>query len=100
MISLNESNFKNIEKYSQSLVYFWASWCGPCLDYVAVLEQFEKDFPEITVIKINVEENQELGRKYSVIVMPTLTFFKKGKPVKSLIGTQEKEYLYEMAKST
>jgi thioredoxin 1 len=98
MISLNEGNFNTIEKQPLSLVYFWASWCGPCLDYSTILEQFEKDFPNIVVSKVNVEENQELTRKYSIIVVPTLTFFKKGKPVKTMIGTQVKDHLYEIAK--
>ena len=99
MISLNEGNFNTIEKQSLSLVYFWASWCGPCLDYFPILEQFEKDFSDIIVSKVNVEENQELSRKYSIIVVPTLMFFKKGKPIKTMIGTQLKDHLYEIVKS-
>lgn len=62
------------------------------------LEEFETENPDIPVYKVNVEENQELARKYSIIVMPTLMLFKKGKSVKTLIGTQLKHDLNAISK--
>jgi len=50
------------------------------------------------VYKVNVEENQELACKYSIIVIPTLMVFKKGKSVKTLIGTQLKHDLNRVLK--
>jgi len=97
MISLNEETFDiTVKKNPLCLVYFWAAWSGPCLNYFDILEEFEKENTSILLFKVNVEENQELARKHSIIVMPTLTFFKKGKPVKVLIGTQNKQHLNEL----
>lgn len=97
MISLTEENFDSIKKDPVCFVYFWATWSGPCLNCFG-LEEFETENPDIPVYKVNVEENQELARKYSIIVMPTLMLFKKGKSVKTLIGTQLKHDLNAISK--
>ena len=97
MISLTEEAFDSIKKEPICLVYFWATWSGPCLNCFG-LDDFEKENPEFPVYKVNVEENQELARKHSIIVIPTLMVFKKGKSVKTLIGTQLKHDLNRVLK--
>jgi thioredoxin 1 len=97
MISLTEETFDSIKKDPICLVYFWATWSGPCLNCFG-LDEFEKENPEFPVYKVNVEENQELARKHSIIVIPTLMVFKKGKSVKTLIGTQLKHDLNRVLK--
>lgn len=97
MISLTEETFNSIKKDPICLVYFWSTWSGPCLNFFE-LDDFEKENPEVPVYKINVEENQELTRKHSIIVIPTLIVFRKGKLVKILIGTQSKSDLNRVTK--
>ncbi len=92
MISLNENNFESIKKESTCLVYFWATWSGPCMNF-SELDLFKKENPDFPIYKVNVEENQKLTSKYSIVVIPTLIVFKKGKLVKTLIGTQLKHEL-------
>lgn len=85
--SLTEETFDLIKKESLCLVYFWAAWSGPCLNY-SVLNELEKENPTLSIYKVNVEENPELIKKLSIIVVPTLVFFKNGKQGQTLIGCQ------------
>lgn len=80
------------------LIMFWASWCGPCIEY-QYLEEFESVTPGTFVGRINVEENQDLAAIYSIVVMPTYIFFKQGLPTKRLVGLQTKESLLEAVRS-
>lgn len=98
LISLTELDFKeNIEKGTW-IVQFWVSWCGPCID-TRELEEFQLVSPGITVGRVNVEENINLGIEYSINVYPTYVLFKKGNPIKWLVGFQTADYLKKMVKS-
>lgn len=92
--SLTEETFDLIRKDSLCLVYFWATWSGPCLNYPD-LDGFVQENSTLPIYKVNVEENPELTRRFSVIVMPTLIFYKKGKAVLTLIGCQNIQVLRE-----
>lgn len=63
------------------LVDFFAPWCGPCQILLPKIDEAAEKFKDkIKIVKVNVDENQELASKYSVLSIPTLIFFKGGKP--------------------
>ena len=91
MITLNDATFKTevLESDVPVLVDFWASWCRPCNVLTPVLEKVAGECPDCKVGKINIDENQETPKNYSVGSIPTLIFFKGGKEVKRMIGLQD-----------
>ncbi len=69
------------------LVDFWAPWCGPCHNMAPALEAFSKDNAEkIKVYKLDVDDNPKTAEKYSIKSIPTLIFFRNGKPLDTLRG--------------
>lgn len=72
------------------IVDFYADWCGPCKMIGSVLE--ETDF---NILKVNVDDFQELAIRYGVMSIPTLIKFKDGNEVKKIIGFRSKEELEE-----
>lgn len=100
LIVLNNENFENLVLKSEKpvLVDFWADWCGPCKMLAPVLEQFAAAHPEITIAKVNVDENPELTMMYRIASIPTLLFFKDGKKVNQSIGYVSLEALEELIK--
>ena len=68
------------------LVDFWAEWCGPCRMLGPVLEQLAADRPDVTVAKVDVDENMSLAAAYGVESIPMLLVFKNGQLVNKSIG--------------
>jgi len=73
---------------------FWAPWCGPCRMVGPVLEKLAADHPDkVTVIKVNVDQNQELAARFAVMSIPTVIMFKGGQLAKQLVGARgQKDY--------
>ena len=78
------------------LVDFWATWCGPCRMIAPVLEEVAKERPEVTVCKVDVDEERELALEYGVSSIPTLLVFRDGKVVNQSIGAMPKERILAM----
>ena len=75
------------------LLDLWAGWCGPCMMQGPVLDEMAGEYDNIKIGKINIDEQQELAIKYGVMSIPTLMFFKDGKPTDTLVGLRSKEQL-------
>jgi thioredoxin len=76
------------------VVDFWAPWCGPCRMVGPVLEKLASDHPEkVTVLKVNVDSNQELAARYGIMSIPTVIMFEGGQLKTQLIGARsQKDY--------
>ena len=76
------------------VVDFWAPWCGPCRMVAPVLEKIAADHGEkVSVLKVNVDENQELAAKFGIMSIPTVMMFQGGEQKAMLIGARsQKDY--------
>lgn len=70
---------------------FYADWCGPCQMLKPILEEIEKEHPEVEFVPINIDEEQELAEKYEVMSIPTLVFLDdEDKVVETFVGIKSK----------
>src|SRR5579872_680901 len=73
------------------LVDFWAEWCGPCHAVSPVLDKIAEERPdELTLVKVNIDENQNLAGRYGVMSIPMMILFKDGEPAAAAIGARPK----------
>ncbi len=87
-----EDNLEDILKGGSFLVDFYADWCGPCKMISPILEEIT----EIDIIKINVDEHQDIAQSYGVMSIPTLIFFENSKEVKKEIGFKNKDEILNL----
>lgn len=73
------------------LVDFWAAWCGPCRQIAPSLEAIAAEHSEqLTIVKLNIDENPATAAKYGVMSIPTLNVYKGGEVVKTIVGAKPK----------
>lgn len=79
-------------------VDFWAPWCGPCQQMGPIVEELEADYGDgkIKIGKLNVDDNQMIAGKYSVMSIPSFLLFKGGEVVDTVVGGVQKEKLKAM----
>jgi thioredoxin 1 len=78
------------------LVDYWAEWCGPCRQVAPVLEAIAAEHGDkIDIVKLNVDDNPEVTRKYGILNIPTLGVFQNGQVVKELVGARSKSKLLD-----
>jgi thioredoxin 1 len=76
------------------LVDYWAEWCGPCRQVAPVLEAIAAEHGDkIDIVKLNVDQNPEVTRRYGILNIPTLGVFQNGQVVKELVGARSKSAL-------
>jgi thioredoxin 1 len=74
------------------LVDFWAEWCGPCRMVGPALEQLSDTMNgKVKIVKLNVDENQEIAMKYGIKSIPSLVLFKEGREIGRTVGAASKE---------
>jgi thioredoxin 1 len=91
MVKTNEKFDVTITATDIAVIDFWAPWCGPCRTIGPIIESIDKSNPDVTVKKINVDENQDLAVGFNIRSIPALLFFKNGKVVERLTGVNSKE---------
>jgi thioredoxin 1 len=76
------------------LVDFWAEWCGPCKMIGPSLEEISEELSgQVTIAKLNIDDNPEAPGKYGVRGIPTMILFKDGAPVETKVGAAPKSAL-------
>ena len=90
---VNEKEFNEVYDKGVVLVDFFATWCGPCKMIAPVLEELAAEMPDVTIIKVDVDQENALAAKYNVMSIPTLYLLKDGEVVSSVMGFQPKPAL-------
>jgi len=71
---------------------FYADWCGPCQMMAPILEEIEKEHPEVEFVKINIDDQQEMAEKYEVMSIPTLVFLDDNEEIiETFVGMKSKQ---------
>lgn len=91
-LKITNKNFEQevLESKKTVLIDFYADWCGPCKMLSPIIEEIAQEHEEIRVVKINVDEEQELAMKYEIMSIPTLIVIKDGVEKNRKIGLASK----------
>jgi thioredoxin 1 len=97
LTEVTDNNFaaEVLEAGQPVLVDFWAPWCGPCRIIAPHLEELDSERDDLTVVKLNVDENPETAAKYGIMSIPTLILFKNGQVAKQVVGALPKARLQQ-----
>lgn len=91
---LNEKNFEEKTKKGLVVVDFFANWCGPCRMLAPILEDVANELGDRAVVyKVNVDDEENLARKFGIMSIPCLYFFKDGEVVGKQVGLLPKDAL-------
>ena len=98
VITITKDNYeeKVLKAEGKVLLDFWATWCGPCRMVAPIVEEIAAENPDLTVGKINVDEEMELAVKFGIVSIPTLIVMEKGEMVNKSIGYAPKAELLKL----
>lgn len=94
---INSQDFeKRVLKNNKTvLVDFFATWCGPCRMLSPILEQVASE-TDAEILKVDIDENMDLARKFGIMSVPTMILFKNGEEVNRMTGLRQKAQILSM----
>jgi len=72
------------------VIDFWATWCGPCKLMNPILDEVEKENPDLTITRIDIDSDKNMVEQYKIQSVPTYVILKDGKEVDRIIGAKPK----------
>ena len=97
----SNTNFEELLQDSKLVIVdFWATWCGPCRMISPILDELEEEMADkISVVKVNVDDCQDIAARFRIMSIPTLMFFKGGQLVDKTVGAMPKNVLVDKIKA-
>lgn len=93
----SEKEFDEVIKKDKVVIDFYAEWCGPCQMLSPILEKVSKE-TNLDTYKVNVDEVEDVARRYGIMSIPTVIIFSKGEEVKKNVGFMGEDELKEFVK--
>src|SRR5438445_13065479 len=97
---VTDATFENevLQAGEPVLVDFWAEWCGPCHAVSPILEKIvDERNGDLRLVKVNIDEEQELARRYGIMSIPAMIIFRDGEPAEAAVGAMPKGALERAA---
>lgn len=100
VLKVTSKNFEEevLQSKQTVIVDFYADWCGPCRMLAPIMEEIASENKDIKVVKVNIDEAQNLAVKYDVMSIPTTVVIKNGVEVNRTVGLVGKETILNMVK--
>jgi len=98
IVEVTDTNFDSEVTKSDVpvMIDFWATWCGPCRMIAPFVEEASNTYNgKLKVAKVDVDNNQRIAAKYSIMSIPALMFFKNGEVVDQVLGAIPKKTLFD-----
>ena len=95
-IATNTNFDELLQEEKLVIVDFWATWCGPCRMLSPLLDEVEAEMDDkVEVVKVNVDDADEIAMRFRIMSIPTLLFFKNGQMVDRSVGAMPKSALVD-----
>jgi thioredoxin 1 len=95
-VAVTDSSFEQevLQSSVPVLVDFWAEWCGPCKMLAPTIDQLSVEYSgKLKVVKVDVDQNNEISGRYGIMSIPTVMLFKDGHAVEKIVGAIPKPIL-------
>ena len=99
IVDINNSNFEKevLNEKGFVIVDFFGTWCMPCKFLMPILHKIEEE-KKIKLAKVDIDENEELVKKFGIVSVPTLKIYKDGKEIDTIVGLVSEEAILERLK--